>query len=62
MVPADAILVGGEAQVDYSFVSGENIPVSKKAGELVYAGGRQAGVLLLQVVKEVSQSYIPTLE
>ena len=62
MVPADAILVGGEAQVDYSFVSGENIPVSKKAGELVYAGGRQAGgAITLQVVKEVSQSYITQL-
>lgn len=62
MVPADAVLLEGDAQVDYSFVSGENVPVSKKAGDLVYAGGRQTGgAIRLQVVREVSQSYITQL-
>jgi Cu+-exporting ATPase len=62
MIPADAILVEGTANIDYSFVSGENIPVSKKTGELLYAGGKQqGGALLLKVVKEPSQSYITQL-
>lgn len=62
MIPADAVLMTGEALVDYSFVSGENIPVQKHLGALLYAGGRQEGAAItLQVVKEVSQSYITQL-
>jgi len=45
-----------------SFVSGENTPVAKRAGEIVYAGGKQIGTSLkLQVIKESSQSYITQL-
>ncbi|MFZ4772297.1 MAG: heavy metal translocating P-type ATPase metal-binding domain-containing protein, partial [Ferruginibacter sp.] len=40
MVPADAILLKGEASIDYSFVSGENTPVKKQSGDLIYAGGK----------------------
>lgn len=62
MVPADAVLRAGSANIDYSFVSGENIPVEKKIGELVYAGGRQVGSAVeLEIIKEVSQSYITQL-
>lgn len=62
MIPADAILVKGTANIDYSFVSGENIPVEKNKGELVYAGGKQVGgAIELEVIKEVSQSYITQL-
>ena len=62
MVPADAILKKGRANIDYSFVSGENTPVEKKAGDIVYAGGRQRGAAIeLEVIKEVSQSYITQL-
>ena len=62
MVPADAILMKGMANVDYSFVSGENTPVEKKSGELVYAGGKQVGTAIeLEVINEVSQSYITQL-
>jgi len=62
MIPADAVLLKGVAQVDYSFVSGENTPVEKKSGDLVYAGGKQVGAAIeLEVVKEVSQSYITRL-
>lgn len=62
MVPADAVLLKGEANIDYSFVSGENTPVAKQKGELIYAGARQlGGSLELEVVKTVSQSYITQL-
>ena len=62
MLPADALLLEGEAHIDYSFVSGEDIPVAKKMGELLFAGGKQMGsALRLQVMKEPSQSYITQL-
>jgi len=62
MVPADAILIQGKANVDYSFVSGENTPVEKNTGDLIFAGGKQVGsAIQLEIVKEVSQSYITQL-
>lgn len=62
MIPADGILLEGKASVDYSFVSGENTPVDKQKGELVYAGGKQLGTSIhIEVVTPVSQSYITQL-
>jgi len=62
MIPADAILMKGTAHIDYSFVSGENAPVAKKKGELIYAGGKQTGSAIeLEIIKEASQSYITQL-
>ncbi|WP_262506479.1 hypothetical protein [Sphingobacterium sp. T2] len=43
IIPADAILLKGNASVDFSFVTGESKPVDKVLGEVVYAGGRQLG-------------------
>ena len=62
MIPADSILIKGNASIDYSFVSGETTPVEKKTGDLIYAGGKQTGSAIeLEIVKEVSQSYITQL-
>ncbi|MEI7663877.1 MAG: heavy metal translocating P-type ATPase metal-binding domain-containing protein, partial [Bacteroidota bacterium] len=62
LVPADALLVKGEGSVDYSFVSGESTPVTKKTGERIYAGGRQAGPSIeLIVEREVAQSRLTEL-
>lgn len=62
LIPADGILTRGKAFIDYSFVTGESIPVQKDIGEMVYAGGRQtAGNIELLVIKEVSQSYLTRL-
>ncbi len=62
IIPADAILFLGEARVDYSFVTGESVPVKKTLGEIIYAGGKQtAGSIELEIVKEVSQSYLTQL-
>jgi Cu+-exporting ATPase len=62
IIPADAILLNGEAFIDFSFVTGESDPVSKVLGEIVYAGGRQRGAAIeLEVSKKVSQSYLTQL-
>jgi Cu+-exporting ATPase len=62
LVPADALLVGGDALVDYSFVTGESEPVTRRAGELLYAGGRQTGgAIEVETVKPVSESYLTSL-
>ncbi|WP_073284723.1 heavy metal translocating P-type ATPase [Hymenobacter psychrotolerans] len=62
IIPADAVLLRGAGQIDYSFVSGESVPVARQAGEVVYAGGRQVGEAVeLEVVREVSQGYLTQL-
>lgn len=62
LVPADSILLEGEAYIDYSFVTGEEVPVVKKRGELIYAGGRQKGkAITLTVQKSASQGYLTDL-
>ena len=62
IVPADSILMNGDGLIDYSFVSGESHPVHKVSGEMIYAGGRQkSGLIELEVIKEVSQSYLTQL-
>lgn len=62
IIPADAILFLGKARIDYSFVTGESEPVERSIGEIIYAGGKQTGGSLeLEVVKDVSQSYLTRL-
>ncbi|HTI99434.1 MAG TPA: heavy metal translocating P-type ATPase metal-binding domain-containing protein, partial [Dongiaceae bacterium] len=62
LIPADARLVQGPALLDYSFVTGESEPVEKQPGEHLYAGGRQVGgVIEVETVKAVSQSYLTSL-
>jgi Cu+-exporting ATPase len=62
LIPADGILTRGKAMIDYSFVTGESVPVTKEMGEIVYAGGRQVGNNIeLLVIKEITQSYLTSL-
>lgn len=62
LIPADAILIRGDAHIDYSFVTGESEPISKQSGDQIYAGGKQiGGILELDVIKEVNQSYLTEL-
>ncbi len=62
IIPADAILLKGDALIDFSFVTGESVPISKTLGEIIYAGGRQTGEAIeLEVIKPVSQSYLTQL-
>jgi len=62
LIPADSILISNLALIDYSFVTGESIPVEKYRGDLLYAGGRQIGQSMeIEVIKEVAQSYLTQL-
>jgi Cu+-exporting ATPase len=62
LIPADGILVKGKALIDYSFVTGESLPVAKEIGEIIYAGGRQLeGNIEILTIKEVAQSYLTSL-
>jgi len=62
IIPADAILLKGNARIDFSFVTGESAPVKKVLGEIIYAGGKQtAEAIELEVIKPVSQSYLTSL-
>jgi Cu+-exporting ATPase len=59
IIPADATLISESAYIDYSFVTGESLPVKKHKGELIYAGGRQTKESIhLRIEKEVSQSHL----
>lgn len=62
LIPADSMLMKGEAWLDMSFVTGETEPQQKVLGEIVYAGGRQIGEAIeVEVIKPVSQSYLTGL-
>lgn len=62
LIPVDSVLTEGEGNIDYSFVTGESIPVAKKMGDFVFAGGKQSGAAIkLRVEKEVAQSYLTQL-
>ncbi len=62
IIPADSVLFRGEGNIDYSFVTGESKLSAKVLGEMVFAGGKQIGAAIeLEVVKEVSQSYLTRL-
>lgn len=62
LIPVDGILITRNAQLDYSFVTGEAEPVSKKSGDKLFAGGKQlSGVLEMEVLGSVSQSYLTQL-
>lgn len=62
LVPADAVLIRGEANIDYSFVTGEADLIAKNNGERIHAGGRQVGQAIeLDVVKDIEQSYLTRL-
>lgn len=62
LIPVDGILINGKAKIDYSFVTGEAVPVSKKSGDKLFAGGKQlSGVLEMEVLNSVSQSYLTQL-
>ena len=62
LIPADAVLVEGTALIDYSFVTGESIPVKKENGDFVYAGGVQtSGSIKIKINKKVEQSHLTQL-
>jgi len=62
LIPVDAILIKGEARIDYSFVTGEEKPIKKISGDKLFAGGKQTeGILEVEATKSISQSYLTQL-
>lgn len=62
LIPVDGILINGNAAIDYSFVTGESLPVTKQSGEKLFAGGKQtAGAIEMEVINTISQSYLTQL-
>lgn len=62
IIPADTIVLDGNANIDYSFVTGESEPVIVTKGNTAYAGGKQVGEQLrLQLIKPVAGSYLTSL-
>lgn len=62
VIPCDSVLLSQAGYVDYSFVTGEALPVECTEGALLFAGGRIVGSSLkLAAVKDVSHSYLASL-
>ena len=62
LIPVDGILINGNGQIDYSFVTGESAIVTKKPGDKVFAGGKQSlGAIEIEVLTSISQSYLTQL-
>ncbi|MFF2482551.1 heavy metal translocating P-type ATPase [Paenibacillus sp. NPDC058071] len=40
MIPVDGVVASGEAEIDESLLTGESLPVAKRAGDKVWAGTR----------------------
>ncbi|HRN93096.1 MAG TPA: heavy metal translocating P-type ATPase metal-binding domain-containing protein [Chitinophagales bacterium] len=62
LIPVDGILVKGNGNIDYSFVTGEATPIAKQSGDLIFAGGKHLGSAIeIEVTKDVSHSYLTQL-
>ncbi len=62
IIPVDGIILKNKALVDYSFVTGESLPVEKNPGEKVLAGGKQIGNFIeLKAESRVDNSYLTKL-
>lgn len=62
IIPCDSILESETASIDYSFVTGESIPVRIKHKEKIFAGGKLIGKNInVRVIKEFNQGYLTRL-
>ncbi len=62
LIPVDGILISNSASIDYSFVTGEAVPITKNSGDKIFAGGKQIGkVIEMEVLQSTSQSYLTQL-
>ncbi len=62
VIPCDSQLFSDSATIDYSFVTGESNPVTRKKGDFIYAGGKLIGSpVVLSVQKESSRSHLTSL-
>ncbi len=62
IIPADSVLLHGDARIDYSFVTGEAEPIKVSIGDAIQAGGRLTGAAITLVVQTpVEQSRLTRL-
>jgi P-type Cu+ transporter len=62
IIPADGVILRGQARIDYAFVTGEAEAVRKQSGDKVFAGGRHKGEAIeIALTKRVNQSYLTQL-
>lgn len=62
LIPVDALLLSGKANIDNSFATGESDPIKVETGHKIYAGGRQVGeAIRLEVIRPLNQSKLTRL-
>ena len=62
VIPSDGKLVSPATQIDYSYITGESIPVEKLENDALYAGGKIVGKPAELVVTSTSdKSYLSSL-
>ncbi len=62
IIPIDSILMKNKALIDYSFVTGESLPVEKQVGDQLLAGGKQIGNFIeIEAISDVDNSYLTKL-
>ncbi|CAL2085134.1 heavy metal translocating P-type ATPase [Tenacibaculum sp. 190524A05c] len=62
IIPVDSILISKQTEIDYSFVTGEAVPIAKQSGDKLFAGGKQvAGAIEIEAMHAVEQSYLTQL-
>lgn len=62
VLPTDGTLRSEHAQLDYSYITGESLPVEKKKGNNVFAGGRLSGRSVeVEVSSTADHSYLSSL-
>ncbi len=62
LIPVDGILISPKSSIDYSFVTGEEVPIEKQSGNKIFAGGKQLGSTIeMEALFSVSQSYLTQL-
>lgn len=62
IIPVDAVLMSDTASIDYSFVTGEALPVKINKGDKIYSGGKHIGTTIkIAATKLFHQSYLTEL-
>ena len=62
IIPVDCTLIEGNANIDYSFVTGESMAQPIDINQKLYAGGKQLGTnIKVEVLEKVNQSYLTHL-
>ena len=62
IIPADSILISNDANIDSSFITGEQKTRKMKTGDRIYAGCKQIGPAIeVEVIKTINQSELTQL-